>query len=989
MKIGDNTICDLEKLIRKLYKESDEGTLESTRFLEQLVRNGLLEEYDGMMHKLRCLRCLQGDYEETWRMFEERRPIFIGFSEDLDINEIRIIVNPVPGPDGEIFHTEIPESRFLDRLKNRLDLDEMNRTNIIKFKKREPLDVLLGLNREKTVERLQMMADEGDKEAKAILWNITLPHDYSVETPKLRLSNLWDEWNEGEYPSKDTILGEMMDLMSANPEIGYSVAIDLYCGNGVERDPSKALEVALRSAEYGCRESKNLIITMTDSEIYTDGLNLSTTHHILNRRRDHIVAFRMMIQDSAEWNLICRLTETDPHGFTELMEHRNDACGYEDDVFSIRVFDDWSGDDEGVSWPNFTFKPTGLEMHWYKYAWRGATISEDLTVGEIKHIWRLCIDHLITGRTFNQCTTEEILRMEPYHVDIPDELRDRIAAATFDAPAALVEDRGWTVKSTYKGAHSTPWYFWTMRDVWNLLKAEGRVDDLSVLTDDILITLLEGYADNGVVEASIFLSEAYTEGGFVEKDEDKRYKFRCLRCLQGDFEECWRMLLEGLPVSKGFLEDDQDYRNCMPKIKVVRLKPYMYRVYYDLWDHESLDGWRDKNDINEAMHPYINHLYYEKVHPVILMDEIDHDETVRRLMSLSESGNEIVIDAMEYVCEPEDWPGESMDHICYILLSKLGYDNAFNLIYNEDDRDWDFLLPTRDVEDTTEAVEELMGIGERCPQACYFLALCMFCGRNMEQDPEKAFDLALRMAETGHERSKDLLVMITNHHIRTDDLRGSAPGMEFRDDRYKQDENDYACQDRRPYCIPDEMLLKNSLEWELLMEMMNLDTVGWCSGEHMNSMSGFEDDTIFTRPDADSYYDDERTRCIPHFLFKPSGYNMEWYDYPWRNGQMAENLTVGEIKHIWRLCLDHLITGRTFERCTTTEALELEPYHFPVPKGMEERVEKAIEGARALLYKVDTILPDFNITYWPMYEPEMTDETKEIVCELESRRRTE
>ena len=46
----------------------------------------------------------------------------------------------------------------------------------------------------------------------------------------------------------------------------------------------------------------------------------------------------------------------------------------------------------------------------------------------------------------------------------------------------------------------------------------------------------------------------------------------------------------------------------------------------------------------------------------------------------------------------------------------------------------------------------------------------------------------------------------------------------------------------------------------------------------------------------------------PNLLFKPSGFNMGWYKYPWRRADMSENLSVGEVRRIWRLCIDHLIT---------------------------------------------------------------------------------
>lgn len=40
-------------------------------------------------------------------------------------------------------------------------------------------------------------------------------------------------------------------------------------------------------------------------------------------------------------------------------------------------------------------------------------MSKNLSVGEIRRIWRLCIDHLITGRTFGEGSTARFLGTEP------------------------------------------------------------------------------------------------------------------------------------------------------------------------------------------------------------------------------------------------------------------------------------------------------------------------------------------------------------------------------------------------------------------------------------------------------------------------------------------------------------------------------------------------------------------------------------------------
>ena len=81
--------------------------------------------------------------------------------------------------------------------------------------------------------------------------------------------------------------------------------------------------------------------------------------------------------------------------------------------------------------------------------------------------------------------------------------------------------------------------------------------------------------------------------------------------------------------------------------------------------------------------------------------------------------------------------------------------------------------------------------------------------------------------------------------------------------------------------------------------------------------------------------------------FKPSGFNMEWYKYPWRSPMMSENLTLGEIRRIWRLCIDHLLTGRTFEPGPTSRLLEERPARVEVPEALAERAGRVCAMASA------------------------------------------
>ncbi len=48
--------------------------------------------------------------------------------------------------------------------------------------------------------------------------------------------------------------------------------------------------------------------------------------------------------------------------------------------------------------PNFAFKPTGLEVTWSKDPLRDAQMNQPLSLSELRHIVRLCIEHAAESR---------------------------------------------------------------------------------------------------------------------------------------------------------------------------------------------------------------------------------------------------------------------------------------------------------------------------------------------------------------------------------------------------------------------------------------------------------------------------------------------------------------------------------------------------------------------------------------------------------------
>lgn len=95
------------------------------------------------------------------------------------------------------------------------------------------------------------------------------------------------------------------------------------------------------------------------------------------------------------WTDLLKLAHSDPHGYTNDCRYENTRGGYEDEVFAIRPY--WWGDDdsEEVDAPNFLYKPTGLEIRWYKYPFRDSYMNQELSADEVLAIFNAVAKHLI------------------------------------------------------------------------------------------------------------------------------------------------------------------------------------------------------------------------------------------------------------------------------------------------------------------------------------------------------------------------------------------------------------------------------------------------------------------------------------------------------------------------------------------------------------------------------------------------------------------
>ena len=65
------------------------------------------------------------------------------------------------------------------------------------------------------------------------------------------------------------------------------------------------------------------------------------------------------------------------------------AQEYENDTFLIRPYY-WGEDEDIAALPNFVYKPTGLEISWYKYPMRDAYSNQDVSVETFVEILADC-----------------------------------------------------------------------------------------------------------------------------------------------------------------------------------------------------------------------------------------------------------------------------------------------------------------------------------------------------------------------------------------------------------------------------------------------------------------------------------------------------------------------------------------------------------------------------------------------------------------------
>lgn len=107
---------------------------------------------------------------------------------------------------------------------------------------------------------------------------------------------------------------------------------------------------------------------------------------------------------------------------------------------------------------------------------------------------------------------------------------------------------------------------------------------------------------------------------------------------------------------------------------------------------------------------------------------------------------------------------------------------------------------------------------------------------------------------------------------------------------------------RGNYEFPDRDIV-NSTEWETLCEKAQVN-ISYGTPEVEREFYGFENEVFTIRP----YYwgDNEETSELPNFVYKPTGFKIEWYKYAFRDSYMNFALSIEDILEIFKNCADSI-----------------------------------------------------------------------------------
>lgn len=110
---------------------------------------------------------------------------------------------------------------------------------------------------------------------------------------------------------------------------------------------------------------------------------------------------------------------------------------------------------------------------------------------------------------------------------------------------------------------------------------------------------------------------------------------------------------------------------------------------------------------------------------------------------------------------------------------------------------------------------------------------------------------------------------------------------------------------RGSYEFPDRDIV-DSHAWQLILELTDSDGYMFTEDEgHKNSRGGYEDDVVAMRPYWWGDSDDPEANK-PNLVYKPTGFEIMWYKYPFRDSYMNQDLTYDEVIDVFMNIVTHL-----------------------------------------------------------------------------------
>jgi len=181
----------------------------------------------------------------------------------------------------------------------------------------------------------------------------------------------------------------------------FNAGVLTFAGYGCEPDPEEALRYILDSdPDPGDGRLRASWLTFFTSEPW-----------ILSSEavpfRDYLRFGRVVTQDYdcpvsfflPEWLVLRTLCADTPRDLEYCDPFEAETAN---ELFEMHeyLYDDWGGN-PGSELPNFAFKPLGLMITWYKDQ-KAMSMNLPLTLDQLRHIFRLCIQYIIDNKTWRR-----------------------------------------------------------------------------------------------------------------------------------------------------------------------------------------------------------------------------------------------------------------------------------------------------------------------------------------------------------------------------------------------------------------------------------------------------------------------------------------------------------------------------------------------------------------------------------------------------------